>query len=109
MANTTHPIKSYTFADTTPVNLGLTVLNLAPSSTAGVGACIWFGFQNQSDNDILLLESASATKGVIVKAGDLYRSPIFDGNANGYDVYEYWLKLTATATNNDVVVERKIG
>lgn len=110
MANVTHPIKSYTFTSTDPVNLGITILALDPTShQAGIGTCIWFGFQNQSDNDILLLESASATKGIIIHAGDPYRPPGSDGNANAYDVFEYWLKLTATGTNNDVVVERKIG
>lgn len=108
--NVTHPIVVYTFAGALTKNLGVDVLGLAdPSGSASgvgnVGTCAWFSVQNQTGVDLLLTQSASATKGIKILDGDTYRTAT-DQNGNGYDVFEYWL---VSAGAGDVAVERKIS
>jgi hypothetical protein len=103
--NATHPITSFTFAGAATKNLGVDILGLADPTSVGAGnagQCVWFGIQNQTGEDILILSTVGGTKGILVKDGDLYRTP----NENGYDVFEYWVKSSGAG---DVVVERKIG
>lgn len=108
--NTTHPIVVYTFSGVATKNLGADVLGLADPTIlaqgAGlVGQCAWFGVQNQTGADLLLTQSASATKGMLILDGQSYRTPP-DQNGNGFDVFEYWL---ISAGAGDVCVERKIS
>jgi len=108
--NTTHPIVVFTFSGVATLNLGVDVLGLTDPTGSGqgaglVGQCLWFGVQNQTGVDLLITQSAVATKGILLKDGDMYR-PVADPNGNGFDVFEYWL---ISAGAGDVVVERKIG
>jgi len=107
--NSTHPIVVFTFSGAATLNLGVDVLGLADPNTSGqgrglVGQCAWFGVQNQTGADLLLTQSASATKGMLILDGQNYR-PEPDTDGNGYDMFEYWL---VSAAAGDVCIERKI-
>lgn len=103
-SNSTCPITAYTFVGVTPVNLGQTVLLLNPATDPLGMLCgmrTVFQIQNQSGGDVLLVDSVSATKGILILDGELYTIPP-DNNGNGYDVFEFWLKSSSGA--GDVIV-----
>lgn len=105
-SNSTCPITAYTFTGTTPVNLGTGVLALDPITDPLhmlCGMCTNFQIQNQSGSDVLLLDSASATKGILILDQELYTIPP-DNNGNGYDVFEFW--VSNAAGSGDIVVFR---
>lgn len=109
-SNTTHPIVVFTFSGVATKNLGVDVLGLADPTLLAqggglVGQCAWFSIQNQTGVDLLLTQSAAATKGIKILDGDTYRTAT-DVNGNGYDCFEYWL---VSAGAGDVAVERKIS
>jgi hypothetical protein len=109
--NSTAPIKAFTFTGTAALNLGVDVLALAdPTGTSSgvglIGMCTALQIQNLTTDTILVLESASATKGINIPPNVMWAPPQ-DTNGNGYDVFEFWLKSAAGA--GDVIVFRKVA
>ena len=101
-ANVTHPIKAYTFADTTPVNLA-TILGVYGGG-AMLGAMFkHIAIQNrQAGTSVYIGESptASAADSWEIPGSESYGLAM-DQSGNGYDAHEYWIVPTA---GGDVVI-----